>query len=179
MPEWMMRAILGAGIIGVLTGATWAFKALQGAPQAGVVKGSPYAAGGGILALLGALGFGLVGVLFSDLSDPDQFWPWLGVVSAFALGGAALLFFYTGVLARFDAAGLQIRTWRRHWRHVPWRDVRRVRMDFSGSGVVIELQSGAKPSLPQDANGLGDLLESAWTARVPGAAELLGRDDAA
>lgn len=179
MPEWIMRAIVGAGVVGVLAGATWAFKAFQGAPQLGVVKGSPYAAGGGILALLGALAFGLVGVFLSDLSTPDQFWPWLGVVGAFALGGAALLFFYTGVLARFDAMGLQIRTWRRQWRHVPWGEVRRVRMDFSGSGVVIELQSGAKPSLPRDASGLGDLLDAAWSAKVPGAGELLGRGDAA
>jgi hypothetical protein len=62
---------------------------------------------------------------------------------------------------------------------VSWRDIRRVRMDFSGSGVVIELQSGAKPSLPKDANGLGDLLKAAWAAKVPGAATLLGHSDAA
>ncbi len=178
MPEWMVRAILGAGIVGVLAAATWAFRRFQGAPQDGVVKGSPYAAGGGILALLGALAFGLVGVFLSDLTSADQFWPWLTLVGAFALGGAALLFFYTGVLARFDAVSVQTRTWRRRWRRTPWREVRRVRMDFSGSGVVIELRSGAKPSLPRDAHGLGDLVEAAWAAGVPGASELLGRSDA-
>jgi uncharacterized membrane protein len=110
MPDWMMRAIIAGGAIGVLAAATWAFTALQGSPQPGAVRGSPYAAGGGILALLGALAFGLVGIFFSDLSTPDQVWPWLCLVGAFALSGAALLFLYTGVLARFDSAGLRIRT---------------------------------------------------------------------
>ncbi|WP_332661231.1 hypothetical protein [Brevundimonas sp.] len=177
MPEWAFRPLLIGGVFAVLGVATWAFRALQGAPQPGVVKGSPYAAGGGILALVGALGFALVGVFFSDLSAPGQFLPWVLMVGAFATAGLALLYFYTGILARYDSAGVEIREWRRTWLHVPWSEVRKVRVSFMGSGVVFELQSGRKFSLSPDSGGLGELIETARKAQIPGAAKLLGLED--
>lgn len=177
MPEWAFRTLLIGGVLAVLGAATWAFRALQGAPQPGVVKGSPYAAGGGVLALVGAAGFALVGIFLSDLSTPDQFLPWILMVGAFALAGLVLLFFYTGVLARYDSTGVEIREWRRTRLFVPWREVRKVRMSFMGSEVVFELQSGRKLSLSLDSNGLGELIETARRAEVPGAAKLLGIED--
>ena len=177
MAEWTFRLLLIGGIMTVLVVASGAFRAIQGAPEPGLVKGSPYAAGGGALALFGAMAFALVGIFFSDLSTPGQFLPWLMLVGAFALSGAALLFFCTGVLARYDSTGLQVRGWQRRWIQVPWRDVRRVRSDFVGSGIVFELQSGRKILLSQDAGGLGGLIDAARMAGAPGAAKLLGLED--
>lgn len=169
--------MLVGGIVAVPVVASWVFRVLQGAPESGRVKGSPHAAGGGILGFVGAAAFGLVGIFLSDLSAPGQLLPWGLLVGAFALSGAAALYFCTGVLAHYDSAGLQIRGWRRHWIQVRWRDIRKVRSDLFASGIVFELKSGRKYSLPQDAGGLIELLDAARMAEVPGAAKLLGVED--
>lgn len=179
MPEWSMRLLLISGVLVTVAVAMRAFRVLQAFPQPGLVKGSPSGAAAGVLALVGSAGFGIVGVFLSDLSAPGQFLPWLALVMAFAVAGAACLFLCTGIIARYDSVGMEVRTWRRRWRRAPWRDVRKLRLDLMGSSVVFELHQHGKLSLPQDASGLSDLIEAARKSGVRGAAGLLGVDEKA
>lgn len=171
MPAWLDKVIIGGGVLGVLYGATWLYRTLQRKPEPGHVSGSPFCAGGGFLALVGGVAFGLTGIFLSDLSAPGQLGPWLGLVGGFLLAGGAMLYIYTGVLARYDTDGLKVRTWRRRWRSFDWKDVREMKITTSGQ-LRIRVATGRSMSLPTDSGGLLGLVEAARAADVPGAAAL-------
>jgi len=97
--------------------------------------------------------------------------PWLGIVCSFLFAGGWMLFIYIGVLARYDTTGLKIRTWRRRWRTVDWKDVRELKITTSGQ-LKIMVGTGRSMSLPTDSGGLLGLVEAAKVADVPGAAAL-------
>jgi|GEM_PF-6121273 len=170
-PAWFDKVIIVGVVLGVLYGATWLYRTLQRKPEPGQVSGSPFCAGGGFLALIGGVAFGLTGIFLSDLSAPGQLAPWLGIVGSFLFAGGWMLFIYTGVLARYDTTGLKIRTWRRRWRTVDWKDVRELKITTSGQ-LKIMVGTGRSMSLPTDSGGLLGLVEAAKVADVPGAAAL-------
>lgn len=177
MPEWSFHLLLGGTILLSLTAGGWGLRRIQGPPQHGQVKGSPYAAGGAVLGVVAAVGFTLVGIFLSDLSAPGQLLPWMLLVGSFAGAAFILLYFCTGLLARYDADSVTLRDWRRQWRRARWHEVREVKVDV-WSNVVFQLRTGRNFSLPADAGGLFQMIEAAELANVPGASKLLGRESA-
>lgn len=172
MPEWAGEIGVLATILGLFWLGSWGFRRLSPASRPGDVLGYPEAGGMGIVSIIfGALIlFG--GPFVSDLSRPGQWQPWVLLWASFISVGVWMLNGALGVRARFNRSGVEVRDWRGRWRRYAWRQIRRVRRDWSNSGVVLVFEDRSKFNLWPGMVGSIELLEAARDADVPGTAEL-------
>ncbi len=168
LPEWAIRPLVAALVLGVLFLGGWIFSNLW-KPRDGEVRGSSMMFGCGILLLVWVAVMLPVGLFASDLTAPGQLAPWLCLILVPLALGALIIWSQYGVLARFDASGVIYRRLNGRTEAVRWSDFTRVRRGGAlWSGAVFEQRTGRPFLLSSYSVGAGNLMVAAREAGVRG-----------